>query len=327
MLVCKEEMKMDIKEIKNNLNQILTSDISLNMFFVLEDEEGNYIKRKVDLEQGDTTEELLNLFKSYLLSNIIDNEELCLRNLSESDDRRNAIYYFDYDVYPKDLCCIHNFNLDEDVVVDKFSFSDETLSGLRGYLIYLGSMTDCVVLYKKHYPISLIKRDSFMLYKKQQRFVRFDGDEMLRLNENVQVMKLNDEIYVLEIDNFERNFGFESLIIKRATETIDEIEQIGILEDIQVLKDSVEEISFARKLSKIKEKSPVVSLGVSNEDIIKFTKENPGLVGKFKYSDDGKKIRLDTKVSKNTFIKLLNDDYLRSELTKQDYDSAAKDKI
>ena len=71
-----------------------------------------------------------------------------------------------------------------------------------------------------------------MLYKKQQRFVRFDGDEMLRLNENVQVMKLNNEIYALDIDNFERNFGFESLIIKRATETIEEIEQIGILEDV-----------------------------------------------------------------------------------------------
>lgn len=327
MLVCKEEIKMDIKEIKNNLNQILTRDISLNMFFVLEDEEGNYFKRKVDLEQGKTTEELIDLFKSNLLINIIGNEELCLCNLSESDDRRNAIYYFDYDVYPKDLCCIHDFNLDEDVAVDKFSFSNENLSGLRGYLIYLGSMTDGVVLYKKHYPISLIKRDSFMLYKKQQRFVRFDGDEMLRLNENVQVMKLNNEIYVLDIDNFERNFGFESLIIKRATETIEEIEQIGILEDVQVLKDLVDDITFARKLSKIREKSPVITLNISNDDIINFTKINPGLRGRFKYSKDGKQIRLDTKASKNAFIKLLNDDYLRSNLTNQEYDSIAKDRI
>lgn len=318
---------MDIKEIKNNLNQILTRDISLNMFFVLEDEEGNYFKRKVDLEQGKTTEELIDLFKSNLLINIIGNEELCLCNLSESDDRRNAIYYFDYDVYPKDLCCIHDFNLDEDVAVDKFSFSNENLSGLRGYIIYLGSMTDGVVLYKKHYPISLIKRDSFMLYKKQQRFVRFDGDEMLRLNENVQVMKLNNEIYALDIDNFERNFGFESLIIKRATETIEEIEQIGILEDVQVLKDLVDDITFARKLSKIREKSPVITLNISNDDIINFTKINPGLRGRFKYSEDGKQIRLDTKASKNAFIKLLNDDYLRSNLTNQEYDSIAKDRI
>lgn len=318
---------MDIKEIKNNLNQILTRDISLNMFFVLEDEEGNYFKRKVDLEQGKTTEELIDLFKSNLLINIIGNEELCLCNLSESDDRRNAIYYFDYDVYPKDLCCIHDFNLDEDVAVDKFSFSNENLSGLRGYIIYLGSMTDGVVLYKKHYPISLIKRDSFMLYKKQQRFVRFDGDEMLRLNENVQVMKLNNEIYALDIDNFERNFGFESLIIKRATETIEEIEQIGILEDVQVLKDLVDDITFARKLSKIREKSPVITLNISNDDIINFTKTNSGLRGRFKYSEDGKQIRLDTKASKNAFIKLLNDDYLRSNLTNQEYDSIAKDRI
>lgn len=40
-----------------------------------------------------------------------------------------------------------------------------------------------------------------------------------------------------------------------------------------------------------------------------------------------KKIRLDTKASKNAFIKLLNDDYLRSNLTNQEYDSIAKDRI
>lgn len=202
---------------------------------------------------------------------------MSLCKLSSSDDRVNAIYAYDYDIYPKDLNCIHDFNIEEEIESKMFSFSEESLSSLRGYIIYLGSMTDGVVLYKKHYPISLIKRDSFMLYKKQQRFVRFDGDEMLRLNENVQVMKLNNEIYALDIDNFERNFGFESLIIKRATETIEEIEQIGILEDVQVLKDSVDDITFARKLSKVREKSPVISLNISNDDIINFTKTNPGL--------------------------------------------------
>ena len=68
-------------------------------------------------------------------------------------------------------------------------------------------------------------------------------------------------------------------------------------------------------------------MNISNDDIINFTKTNPGLRGRFKYSEDGKQIRLDTKTSKNAFIKLLNDDYLRSNLTNQEYDSIAKDRI
>lgn len=157
--------------------------------------------------------------------------------------------------------------------------------------------------------------------------MKFEGDDILRISGSAQVMKLGTEMFVLDTNNFERSFGFENLILKRASEAIDEIDSIGILEEIQVLKDSAEDISFARKLSKIREKSPVISLGVSNKDIIEFSKNNPGLRGKFKYSEDGKRIRLDTKASKNDFIKMLNDDFLKSELTKQDYTSIAKDRI
>ena len=46
-----------------------------------------------------------------------------------------------------------------------------------------------------------------------------------------------------------------------------------------------------------------------------------------KYNDSQTKFHLDTKVSKNLFIKILNDDLLTSELTKLYYDSLAKDDI
>lgn len=318
---------MNIQEIKSKISSIISNDTSLNVFFVLTDKDGQYIKRKVDLAQGDTTEDFIDLFRDYLENTIVQNEELSLCELASSDDRVNAIYAYDYNVYPKELSCIHDFNIEEEIQSEMFSFSEESLSNLRGYLIYLGSMNEGIVLYKKHYPVSLIKRDSFLIYKKDSRFVKFEGDDILRISGTAQVMKLDNEMFVLDINNFERNFGFEHLIIKRAYETIGEIAQKGILEDVQVLKDSVDDITFARKLSKVREKSLVISLNISNDDIINFTKTNPGLRGRFKYSEDGKKIRLDTKVSKKAFIKLLNDDYLRSNLTNQEYESIAKDRI
>ena len=52
---------------------------------------------------------------------------------------------------------------------------------------------------------------------------------------------------------------------------------------------------------------------------MEFTKTTSELTGKFKYSEDGTKIRLDTKKSKDVFLKLMNDAFLRSELTEQYY--------
>ena len=140
-------------------------------------------------------------------------------------------------------------------------------------------------------------------------------------------MKLGNEMYVLDANNFERNFGFEEILKQRAEQTIQQIDQKGILEDTEVLHDSLEEITFARKLSKISRNSPVIDLHIPNKQIIKFTKKHPGLKGKLKYNEDSSKIRLDTKASKIAFLKLLNDDYLIYELTNQSYDSIAKDRL
>ena len=58
---------------------------------------------------------------------------------------------------------------------------------------------------------------------------------------------------------------------------------------------------------------------------MRFSQTHPALRNKLRY-DSGKFV-LDTKVSKNLFIKLLNDDFLTSELTRLYYDSIAKDNI
>ncbi|MBA4276933.1 Kiwa anti-phage protein KwaB-like domain-containing protein [Flavobacterium sp.] len=64
-----------------------------------------------------------------------------------------------------------------------------------------------------------------------------------------------------------------------------------------------------------------------NSQIIDFTKNHPALKGKIKYNTDGSLINLHTKTAKDLFVKLLNDDFLTSELTKLFYDSLAKDGI
>lgn len=165
------------------------------------------------------------------------------------------------------------------------------------------------------------------LKKSAERFEKISGDDILRLNGDFQLIRIGDELYVTDVKVLERNLGFNELIFREASTSVGAIGKLGLLEDIQVLKDSAEEVSYARKLSKVKKTSPIFSKNIPKEVIIEFTKTNPGLKNAFKYSDDGLTIRLDTKKSKEAFIKLLNDAFLRSELTKEYYEARAKDNI
>ena len=320
---------MTIEEIKDKLSTLLGQPYTVQVYFVLKQDE-NLILRLADIEDEKTEPEVDKLFLEYMTDTVLNNNDLQVCELSTADERTNAIFHYDYTEYPEELEVFQSFDIKQATKeVEKFNFVQDNLSRLCGYIIYIGSMEDGVSLFKKHYPISLIKRDSFLLgaIKSKQRFELVTGDDIIRLNGAVQLFRINGEIFVIDIKVLERNMGFNQLIYKAADETVQAIEELAIIEDIQVLRDSAEDIAFARKLSRVKKSSPIFKLNISKETIIEFTKTTHDLSGRFKYSEDGNEIRLDTKKSKDAFITLMNDAFLRSELTKQFYEAKAKDNI
>ena len=320
---------MTIEEIKDKLSTLLGQPYTVQVYFVLKQDE-NLILRLADIEDEKTEPEVDKLFLEYMTDTVLNNNDLQVCELSTADERTNAIFHYDYTEYPEELEVFQSFDIKQATKeVEKFNFEQDNLSRLCGYIIYIGSMEDGVSLFKKHYPISLIKRDSFLLgaIKSKQRFELVTGDDIIRLNGAVQLFRINGEIFVIDIKVLERNMGFNQLIYKAADETVQAIEELAIIEDIKVLRDSAEDIAFARKLYRVNKSSPIFKLNISKETIIEFTKTTHDLSGRFKYSEDGNEIRLDTKKSKDAFITLMNDAFLRSELTKQFYEAKAKDNI
>lgn len=316
---------MDVCEIKNKIENVINNPFSISLFFLLKTEEGLQIK-KADIENGTTTNELSNLFGNRLRL-ISNNDELRIANLSSSDESPNSIYEYDYAEFPEDMLIIKNFDIHSATEIEKFSFSNDSLNALMGYIIYIGDMENGIVCFKKHYPFSLIKREAFLLFKHDERFKKLDTDDILRFNGDIHLFKIDDKIFVLDIKVVESYLGFEELIRNRAQKAIDDISLIELVEDINILREAAEDMSFSRKLSKIAGQSLIISQSIPNEKVIEFSKKHPGLKNAFRYSEDGKKISLDTKASQKSFLKLLNDDFLISELTNQSYDSLAKDRI
>lgn len=102
---------------------------------------------------------------------------------------------------------------------------------------------------------------------------------------------------------------------------------MALIQNIESLQELVTDVSFARKLTKVAKNSPVIKMNIPNASIILFSKQHPLTKRKMRYSEDGTQFNLDTRVSKDLLIKILNDDLLTSELTKLYYDSLAKDGI
>ncbi len=157
----------------------------------------------------------------------------------------------------------------------------------------------------------------------ENRLKRFDQD-ILRIDFNYQFFLWNDIVYISDIEKMEKICSFHDIIIDEAKKSIQKIEEIQILDNVEVLNDELDNMTFARKLTRIYKDSKVLGK-VSNQAIIEFSQKhhyfrnNP-----LKLTDSKDKFILDTKRSKETFIKLMNDDLLTSQLTNSDYESLAK---
>lgn len=88
----------------------------------------------------------------------------------------------------------------------------------------------------------------------------------------------------------------------------------------------LDDITFSRKLVRAASKSPVLGV-IPNDKIIEFVTSHPTLKEKLKTTADKKKLKVDTKAAQGLFLKLLNDDFLQSQLTEKYYASQAKDSL
>ena len=125
----------------------------------------------------------------------------------------------------------------------------------------------------------MIKRESFLLgaIRSSERFEKLPGEDIIRLNNDAQLLRVGDTIFVLNLKMLERNMGFSALIQQAATETVSAIEELDILDDIEVLRDTLEVPSFARKLSKVKKASPIFKLGYQKKQLLNLQKTRQSL--------------------------------------------------
>jgi hypothetical protein len=198
---------------------------------------------------------------------------------------------------------------------------EATLSGIWGFVVRIGNSQRSLYLFKKNQAFNVIGRDKYYhLFFSNQALTLLNRDT-IRLNHTFDVMLLEDHLLILNRKEFERSFDYVKAMQQRALDKIGAIEKLGIVENVGKLAELVENMRTLRKLlaidlGNVVLHTPPEKIAAFCRDYnidLKFTTEN--------------KIALNTKRSAEQFVKLLNDDYLRSELTQLLYDSKGKKRI
>ncbi|WP_419870543.1 anti-phage protein KwaB [Chryseobacterium sp. CT-SW4] len=278
--------------------------------------------KKLDIKESD-----LSIFKTLFVNSvknsIIDKNDFVILPLSTADERGKSFYQYDLEI-PNQL------QLLESVIgndrLNNFNFQHSKFSDIKALIIVFADNNNEITLFKKISPIEIIGRGGNLLKKSNQRLEKFD-EELLRISAKFQVIRVNNEIIIIDLLSIEKSFGIHDVIIREASVSLESVNQMNIVSNIESLSELINDITFARKLTKIARSSPVLRLRIPNLNIITFAKTHPLTKKKIRLNADETKFNLDTRVSKELFIKILNDDLLTSELTKLYYDTLAKDGI
>ena len=312
---------MNAEELKAAL-QVFYDDydeIGVSVYAILKDQDEPGPK-KIDIE-ADATEGLKALFIQSLQDSITDKEELSVLNLSTSDERLDAIYLYDIDL-PEELSAMEEILAADNLPL--LDLGESELSNIKALLIEIGNNVGQMVLYKNMAPINIFGRKSFFLKKAQHRMEKIE-DEFLRISSGFQLLRINGELLVIDLAAIEKSFGFHEVIKREAALGVTAVETMQLVQNPEVLHELLDDVKYARRLTKVAKASPVIRNGVPNATIIDFCKTFPKLARKIRFNEAEDRIVLDTKVSQDLFIKLLMDDYLTSELTDLHYESVAKD--
>lgn len=277
---------------------------------------------KLDIKSDDLPAIRLMFIKS-VQDNIIGKNDHVILPLSTADERGKCFYSYDLDI-PKELECLENVIGNDNLTT--FNFNSDKIGDIDSLIVVLADDDNEISIFKNVTPVEVVGKGGYMLWKSNQRFERFN-DQLLRISPKFQVIRVNDEIIILDLAAIEKSFGFHDVITREATLSLTSISTMQIVSNMQSLLDLVSDMSFARKLTRVARSSPVIIHNIPNENILAFSKTHPATKNKMRYTEDNTQFNLDTRVSKDLFIKLLNDDFLTSELTKLYYDSLAKDDI
>ncbi len=315
---------MSTQKVKDEIKNITDSCIGIKIFFV--DESNNLFDSDVD---NNMLDDFRIEFVKQLKTKYSENDNFTCPKLSNADDRGHALYVFDFDRFPIEFSHLDKVNtLKAHQNLPKYQVKSLGLSNLKGLVIRLKNQQGKVISFYQHmHNLSLVTpgRGVFLTTHKT-RVVKLEHD-VLRLGYNFIAAKMGNSYYVENVTALEKELGFDKFIHEKAIQNCSILKSLNIVENLEKFEGRiVNETMFARKFVKIFKNSAVIEQKLTNDQIIEFAMSKPFYKEKLKLTSNGDQFDLNSVLRCSAFLRLLDDEFLKSELTGQDYIARAKDR-
>lgn len=308
---------MNIEDLKAKLNFIINDEIQKNIYIYVTSPIGLQLFNIVE----DDLNELMPIYVELIKSLVLERDGLSLGDYSMTVARENMIYRYDLSPDRRTQEMINMSRAGTEQNPSLFTVNNDLLEKINGFYVVIKSVENRVVFYKQILPIDkTYGRSSFFLGIKDNEMFERKKDSLLRLVPGIQMLYVDDTIILVEMNKLESSLGLDAILQKEAATTFRNIEEKDIVLDIAKLKEVCDKPSMLKKLRHALTESKVKDL--SNDEIIQFAKQQNKL--KFKFDEEQNKFNIDSQAAAKRFIKLLDDDYLFSNLTSTDYDSEQK---
>ena len=322
---------MTIQEFKDRLQGLvaLGDDFGALVFFAIRNEDGIVLKKANII--NDVLTEIASGYRESIqaeLNRFLQDDHMSVLNLSDRDERENVIYRYDIpDVEPSYFAQMREPVAEDapEYINDRlFQFDQESFGDIVYFVVMLGTEENHVVVYRDNFNVNLLKqaRGRYYLNKSGTQITNLKED-ILRMDSQIDCMLLDDDFFIVNLKNLNTSKEFATIIKDRANQSVDLIAGLEYIDNVDGLRERLDELSFARRLMKAMDGSPVI--GLPTPTVLDFVSNNPKLNNVLKV--EGGKIKLDTKKAQSAFVSLLNDDFLYSKLTNNDYESSSKDRL
>ncbi len=315
---------MEKNQIIELLEQINSPDNAVELYILAQPEmDGNdisiqFFKARM---QDNLTTEIIDLFYPVIEKRFINNDYDVLAYDPAVMPDRKVIWEQESEDVP-----FYNFfhNLLE--TTEEFEWYDDDdlpYDEIWAYWIKVYGHGNSYYLIKKVTPSKIIKTGGKLAVIFDSEVFKKLENDVLTMDGTFDAIYCNNSLIFENKVNFERALLYEEVKQTVAEETLDEIEQIGFVENFEQVKEFLkDDYHSINKLNKIKSKPYFQTLTFADcKRIIQDYNVGVGI------DNANNKFNITSKAQAKHFIKVLNDDYLKSEMTNFKYAANSKEDV